>query len=218
MHFEILIEDASGKKLLEIIVPKIIDTTEHTFKVISYKGIGRLPKDLRTHQDPAKRILLEQLPKLLRGYGKNFQNYDNAAVIIVVDCDKRNCVEFKNELLKVLSSCNPSPKALFRIAIEEMEAWLLGDEAAITSAYRSTKKNVIDTYVQDSICGTWEKLADAIYPGGSAALQKTKKKSYYEIGCAKCEWAENIGNYMNVENNLSKSFKVFRDCFIKLIK
>jgi len=38
--------------------------------VRAYKGIGRLPKNLKGTSDPSKRILLDQLPKLLRGYGK----------------------------------------------------------------------------------------------------------------------------------------------------
>ena len=43
MHFEILVEDQSGKKALDILVPKIIGD-EHTFKVISYKGLGHIPE------------------------------------------------------------------------------------------------------------------------------------------------------------------------------
>lgn len=39
MHFEILIEDLSGKKALDILVPKLIGP-EHAFKVHPYKGIS----------------------------------------------------------------------------------------------------------------------------------------------------------------------------------
>ncbi len=42
MHFEILVEDLSGKKALDILVPKILGNT-HSFVVHSYKGIGRIP-------------------------------------------------------------------------------------------------------------------------------------------------------------------------------
>jgi len=45
MYFEFLIEDSSGKVLLDKIVPKIIGT-KHSFRVISYKGIGHVPKHL----------------------------------------------------------------------------------------------------------------------------------------------------------------------------
>lgn len=74
MHFEILVEDQSGRRALEILVPKIIGG-QHTIKVIAYKGIGRIPKNLTQNPDAGKRFLLDQLPKLLRGYGKTFSNH-----------------------------------------------------------------------------------------------------------------------------------------------
>ena len=73
MHFEILVEDQSGKKALDILVPKIIGDN-HTFIVHSYKGIGRIPKNLAANGDANKRILLDQLPRLLQGYGNTFAN------------------------------------------------------------------------------------------------------------------------------------------------
>ena len=42
MHFEILVEDQSGQKTLENIVPKMIGE-KHTYKIHWYKGIGRIP-------------------------------------------------------------------------------------------------------------------------------------------------------------------------------
>ena len=73
MNFEFLIEDISGKAMLKELVPKIIDTTKHSYRIISYKGIGTIPKGLKTSQDASKRALLNQLPKLLSGYGKTYQ-------------------------------------------------------------------------------------------------------------------------------------------------
>ncbi len=209
MHFEFLVEDASGKILLESLVNKILgfDDGEHTYRIHSYKGIGSIPKGMKARTDARKRILLDRLPALLRGYGKSFEHTE-AAVIVVVDLDTRDCKAFKQELLDVLRACNPAPTALFRIAIEEMEAWLLGDRNAILTAYPKAKQRVLDGYQQDSICGTWELLADAIHKGGARAL---KKKGWPAPGRAKCEWAEKIGPHVNVENNRSKSFLVFRD-------
>ena len=40
MHFEILAEDASGKIMLEHLIPKIIDTDLHTYSIKPYKGCG----------------------------------------------------------------------------------------------------------------------------------------------------------------------------------
>ena len=63
-------------------------------------------------------------------------------------------------------------------------------------------------YVQDSIVGTWECLADVVYSGGVNALKK-KAESYYEIGLFKCECAGNIGMYLNIHENKSPSFNYF---------
>lgn len=156
--------------------------------------------------DPRKRILLDRLPALLQGYGKTYQEVDNVVIVVVVDLDRKNCVEFKNELLDVLKSCNPKPLTLFRIAIEECEAWLMGDRKAVKCAYPGVNESILDSYSQDSICGTWEKLADAVYPGGS---KKIKKLGYPEIGKVKCEWAEKIAPNIDIDNNHSKSFQVF---------
>lgn len=207
MHYEVLVEDASGKLLLEPLMEKVLGPhgDPHTWRIIKYKGIGRLPADLRGHLDPQKRILLDRLPKILRGYGKSRPPETNA-VIVVVDLDTRDCKEFKAELNKVLSGCNPAPQTLFRIAIEEMEAWILGDRAALLAAYPRAKADILDSYKQDSICNTWEKLADAIHPGGARQLLS---EGWPRPGVEKCTWAENIAPQMDVENNRSRSFQVF---------
>ncbi len=171
MHIEILVEDSSGKKLLEALLPKLLGVhgEAHTWNMHSYKGIGHIPKNLRGKADPAKRILLDQLPRLLKGYGKT-PGID--AVVVVLDTDKRNCVDFLNELEALATECNSVPNTLFRLAIEEMEAWYLGDRQALESAYPRAKVEVLNRYVQDSSCDTWELLADAVYPGGAAAIKK----------------------------------------------
>jgi hypothetical protein len=94
---------------------------------------------------------------------------------------------------------------LFRIAIEEVEAWLLGDQAALKKAYPLAKDSALNTYGQDSICGTWEKMADAIYPGGSAKLRAL---GYPLIGEAKSEWAKNISPKMDINTNNSQQCPV----------
>lgn len=208
MHFEILVEDASGKIALDYILKKILglNRQDHTYRIISYKGIGRIPKDLRGTTDPQKQILLDRLPRLLRGYGKSLQIL--SAVVVVVDLDDKDCLVFKQEMLDLLDNCNPRPATLFRIAIEEGEAWFLGDCNAIKTAYPHAKDQILNTYEQDSICGTWEKLADAVYPGGS---QELKRLGWPHTGQAKCKWAENIAPHLDVEINQSKSFQVFRE-------
>ena len=103
---------------------------------------------------------------------------------------------------------------MFRIAIEEMEAWYFGDRQALTMAYPKAKVDVLQRYTQDSVCGTWELLADAIYPGGSVAI---KKAGWPLPGQIKCEWAERIGPLLEPERNVSPSFGKLRDGLRRLV-
>jgi hypothetical protein len=214
MHFEILVEDVSGELLLGSVLPKILGKNGdlHTWRTHAYKGIGRVPRDLRGKTDPWKRILLDRLPRILEGYGKSLQGTDSA-VVVVVDVDDRDCVGFKQELLQIQKRCHPRPKVLFRLAIEEVEAWLLGDRNAIAKAFPRAKMNVLQPYRQDSICGTWEVLADALFPGGSPAL---KAEGYPRIGEEKCRWASLVGKHLDLDANLSPSLRVFRLGLLKL--
>jgi hypothetical protein len=210
MHLEILVEDQSGKAFLDNAVPRLI-ADEHTFRVHAYKGIGRIPRNLSRVGDASKRILLDQLPRLLRGYGAAFANYPAsypASVIVVCDLDDEGLDEFCAELMAVLNACTPRPHAFFCLAIEEGEAWLLGDFPAIKRAYPNARDAVLRTYVNDSICGTWERLADAVFPGGAHALSQ---EGWYTVGAEKSRWANNISPHMDFDANSSPSFCRFRD-------
>lgn len=194
MHFDILVEDQSGKKFLDILAPKIAGDS-HTFEIIAYRGLGRL---------------LVNLPKLLRGYGDTYAGYKNypAAVIVVCDLDNKCLKSFRQQLYEILNECNPKPLARFCIAIEEGEAWLLGDIPAIKRAYPKAKDQALKAYKNDSVCGTWECLANAVYPGGEEALAK---KGWQMVGREKSIWAEKIAPRMDVESNKSPSFRYFKD-------
>ncbi len=207
MHLEFLVEDRSGEILLQALLPKILGAhgEPHTWRLHAYKGVGRLPKGLGKGGDPEKRILLDQLPRLLKGYGKT---PGTDAVVVVLDVDRRDCRDFLKELKQIAAGLNPSPKTLFRLAIEEMEAWYFGDQHAVFTAYPKAKRDVLGRYAQDSVCDTWEALSDAIYPGGSSAI---KKSGWPLPGQVKCEWASRIGPLMNVEANKSPSFCKLRD-------
>lgn len=215
MHFEILVEDQSGKKALNILVPKIIGEA-HTFNIHAYKGIGRIPKNINRKTDAKKRILLDQLPRLMRGYGKTFANYPAdypAAVIVVCDLDG-NCLEgFHRELVELLEESKPKPETRFCFAIEEGEAWLLGDIQAVKAAYPRARKSILNSYTNDAVCGTWEWLANAVYVGGAAALIA---QGWQAVGAEKSRWAEAISPHIDVSDNRSPSFGYFRDCLLEL--
>ncbi len=204
MHLEFLIEDLSGAILLELLLPQLIPSANHSFRVHSYRGIGRIPKGLHPTSNASRRILLDQLPRILSGY-VSVPSID--AVAVVMDLDDRPLAAFQRELNALASRCGASHISIFCIAIEEIEAWLLGDWEAIKRAYPQAKEKVSAAYVQDSICSTWEVLADAIHKGGSRVLSS---QPYKVIGTAKCEWATRIGPHLDQNRNNSPSFQNFR--------
>ena len=203
----------SGKKLLQSVVPRIIGAN-HSFSIHSFSGIGHIPKGMGSPSAARQKMLLDKLPSLLQAYGTTFssKNYQPPntppAVIIVCDLDDKDFRVFLGQLQGMLTRCNPRPNAFFCIAVEEEEAWLLGDIPAVKSAYPKATNAVLNNYCNDSICGTWETLADAIYPGGRRGLSK---KGWPYVGTEKCSWAIRISSYMNVQTNKSVSFCFFRD-------
>lgn len=212
MHFQFLIEDQSGKALVDAVMEKVIaqfDTVTYDGKF--FKGIGGFTKR-NTVKATKSGKLLNDLATYLRGFNKSLRDFA-AALIIVLDNDDRDTAAFRAELEEVAAINNISVDYVFCIAVEEMEAWLLGDESALLCAYPRAKLAILRAYCQDSICGTWECLADAIYQGGSDKMKKTCSPN--EIGKNKSDWALNIGKYMNIHNNKSPSFNHFIGEIIK---
>ncbi len=114
MHFEILVEDASGKILLEHLVPKIIGPKErpHSFRIINIQDLKhrvmmRMPRHL-ARTLPWDTILFQTLAIQLRAYGKSLPR-KNGVVIILVDLDYRNSDEFLGQLRDLFAACDPKP-------------------------------------------------------------------------------------------------------------
>jgi len=211
MHFEILVEGQTELTALSYLMSKIIGEYEdpHTWKIHKHQGIGRLPDDKMIKPNKNDRTLLHNLPSKLRAYGNGMK--DNEVVILLVDLDGReDCTAFKNELKSVLDFCEKKPILLIRIAIEELEAWYLGDREAIATAFPNYNQKIFDSYIQDSQIGTWEMLADIIHPNGLVNLNKNGKRSVLVLE-EKKKWTKAISPYMDVDNNLSPSFCCFRD-------
>lgn len=207
MNFEFLVEDASGGTLLALLVPKILgpDRMAHSWRIHSYRGLGRIPKNLKAQADPAKRKLLHRLPDILAGYD-NVPGYD--FIIVVMDADARDCAAMLAGLLAIKQEKAWRTRVMFRLAIEEMEAWYLGDQPAIKSAYPQAKLKPLASYQQDSVCGTWETLLDVTHQKSAQAIRKS---GWMAAGKIKQEWAACIGPWMDIETNLSASFCKFRD-------
>ncbi|MEI8094419.1 MAG: DUF4276 family protein [Spirochaetales bacterium] len=213
MHIEFLVEDSSGARAVENLIPRIIgqESMPHTWRIHKYKGVGTIPKGMSNATDAAKRILLDNLPRLLGGYDKT-PGID--AVVVIVDTDRHDCRAFLQELQSLSALTTRRVRVLFRLAIEEVEAWYLSDQAAVLAAYPSAKRQVLNSYVPDSVCDTWETLADAVVVGGRAQV---KADGWPRSGELKHEWAERITPLISIESNPSPSFQKFRNGLLRLV-
>lgn len=191
MRIHILVEGPSEEAFLNGWLPRFLPS--HTFRIIRHRGKGRLPRDPRQKPDPRRQGLLDQLPTKLRVYGRELDSRTDR-VLVLVDLDEQDCQDLKSRLLGTLEACDPRPTVLFRIAIEELEAFFLGDPAAIQGAFPSARLRKINEYEQDSICGTSELFAEVI--GGDDD---------------KVDWAEKMAPYLGQapEKNASPSFRQF---------
>ncbi len=207
MHFQFLIEDQSGQTLVKALMEKV--QSEHPDITCNYKpfrGIGGFAKK-NTVKETKTGKLLNDLATYLAGFNRSLKGIE-AAVFVVLDNDKNDPATFQKQLEALADDRMITIDHVFCLAVEEMEAWLLGDEAALIKAYPNAKTAVLHAYTQDSICGTWEVLADAIYKGGSSKMKK-ENPSYTGIGRIKNEWAMNIGRHMDIHGNQSPSFNKF---------
>ncbi len=187
MHVEFLVEEYSTEVTLSVIVPKIIGS-DHTFRIHNFQNKDRL---------------LKRLKERMQSYSKLVQ--DDWRIVILVDQDRDNCLELKQKLCEASSVVTQQKGniVLHRIAVEELESWFLGDVPAIRAEYEKIPISLSQKAKfrnPDAIKGgTWEQL-DGIL------------KNYgYETGLQKSEFAARVSPHMDVENNLSRSFQVFRD-------
>ena len=197
MHFQYLVEDQSGAALIRILMQKIVELYPNaTYDCKGFRGIGGFTRKNTIKETKTGKLL------------NDLATYFPSVIIVVLDSDDHDVQQFRSELEAVAIQNMIKIDHVFCLAVEEIEAWLLGDRHALLSAYPHAKMHVLNTYVQDSICGTWEVLADAVYPGGTSKLSR-EHASFIEIGKLKAEWAQNIGIHMDLKSNESPSFNDF---------
>lgn len=158
MYFQFLIEDQSTNILVNHVMEKLADQyteKEIIWNIKYFGGIGHLRKKGSVLEQKTGK-LLNDLPMYMKAFGKVLQNMNYAALIIVLDNDKRDVEQFREELENV--------------AVSNM---------------------ILCDYV----------FCIAVKAGGS----------YSEIGRAKCEWADKIGAYLHLHENVSSSYRFFID-------
>ncbi len=213
---EILIEDRSGA----IIAASLID---QEFKILEndlggkkdfkyelhyrpHRGVGKIPLNWEEPLRASASSLLELLPAKCRAYSRSL-DYKRDIIIVCFDSDFHEPEELYNGVNKVFSYYLNEFQCIIGIAQEELEAWLLGDKEAIEEAYPNCDRNVLDAYVQDSVCGTWETLCRAIE--GEKA-EDIIESDYKITGRYKSEWAEHISLHLDCRRNVSPSYTKFR--------
>ena len=196
MHLEFLVEELSAEAALKTIVPRILGEAA-TFRIHVHQG---------------KRDLLASLPNRLRAYARWLP--DDWRVVVLVDEDREDCQALKAQLettaqltgFTTKASAHPSAsfQVVNRIAVEELEAWFFGDVEALCMAYPripltlGARAGFRDPDAVNG--GTWETLERVL-----------QRLGYHRGGYPKIAGALAISQFMNPEQNRSRSFQVFRE-------
>ena len=187
MQIEFLLEEESAEVALKSILCKILSD-----------DVGR-----NFHVFQGKYDLLKKLPVYLKGYSIS----DNCRIMVLIDKDREDCFQLKAQLEEVahnagfITKSNASQEGDFqvinRLAIEELEAWFLGDIKALLTAYPKVLKSRQD---QDP---------DAITGPHKVLGRMLKQSNDHRGGLPKTAVAQNIAQHMEPNRNKSRSFQVF---------
>ena len=168
MTLFIFSEEESMKEALNILLPKI---GIEDFKVIPHQGVRDLERSLarklRAWNDPAARFL------------------------VLRDNDKGDCIARKARLAEVVASAGKTDQTKIRIVCQELEAWFIGDIAALRAAGIFTAINA-----PKAIIGDPDDIDQPI------RHLKKMQATYQKTGGARA-----IAEHMEPECNRSESFQ-----------
>ena len=192
MFVEFFLEEPSAEAFLQRFVGKLLP-----------KGTGVAYRVFSGKQD-----LLKKLPERLKGMSWIAADH---RIVVLVDEDRQDCLALKSQLeraardaglLTKSAAKGQTFKVLNRIAVEELEAWFLGDLPAIQSAYPRFKPS--------HVAAANRRDPDAVKGGTNEALERALQQAgYYSTGLPKIEVARNIADHMKVARTTSTSFKQF---------
>jgi hypothetical protein len=193
-RLEVLVEEPSAEAALKTLLPKIVAGVGS--QIIPFNG---------------KTDLLDKLPVRLRDYTYYWAE-TGLRIVVLLDRDDDDCAELKSRLVEIAHKAGlPAEATLFRIVIEELEAWFLGDVPALNAAYPRVPLSLdSQTKFRDPENvpgGAWEGLAHVL-----------QKHGYHKKGLQKVRAASEIAPHMDIENNRSQRFQVFRDGLRHLVK
>lgn len=195
MHIELLLEEPSAEAFFRGFLPRILPDGV-TWNLIVFQG---------------KSDLLSNLGKRLKGYRSWLP--EDWRIVVLVDEDRQDCKQLKRKLNAAAGAAGLASRSapangrfqvLNRIAVEELEAWFLGDPAALIAAYPGVSPNFASKVAYrdpDAIRGgTWE-----------AAERLLQRAGYFPGGLGKIELARMMGERLDPVRNNSRSFHCFVD-------
>jgi len=176
-----LLEEESMRETLRVLLPKLLPN-EMTFQLLSYEGKQDLEKAI-IHQLRQWRI-------------------PQTHFVIMRDQNSDDCVKLKQRLKKLCQQAG-KPNALIRIVCHELEAWFLGDLAAVEKSFEikglAKQQNKQKYREPDKLANAAEELRKLV-------------KNYRKLGCARA-----IAPNLSLTNNRSHSFQVFITGIQKLV-
>ncbi len=193
MHLELLLEEPSAEAFFADFLPKIAPEGT-TWRLIPFQG---------------KADLLANLEKRLKGYAAWLP--EDWRIVVLVDEDREDCTKLKARLeasAKVAGLMTKSRAkkggfaVLNRIAVEELEAWFLGDVEGLCAAYPGVSASL----------GSRENFRDPdAVPGGTwEALERVLQRAgHFQGGLGKIELARTMARHMEPARNRSRSFQRF---------
>jgi hypothetical protein len=193
MYIDFFLEEYSAKTMLEILLPKILPA-HIDWEIRDFRG---------------KQQLLQKIPALLKSYATWISSDHH--IVILIDRDQDDCHQLKAKLEQIVAEAGLSSKTssqsntfqvLNRIAIEELEAWFLGDIEAICAAYPGVPTSLAQqARFRDP---------DNIKGGTAEALEQILTNARHHLGgLEKARAAREIATHMEPERNRSTSFQTF---------
>lgn len=196
MMFHVLVEGCSDEPTVnEIMTRKFGLVRGSQFQVHPHRGKGVLPTDPNAKPSVTDRTLLGTLPAKLRGFAGTGHSL---CVVVLLDQDNDDCSELLRRLELMLGGLSKRPdKVLFRIAMEEIEAWFIADRKAVKAAYPAASFQGVPKSNPDLIADPSDVLAKCL----GEPLPCT--------GQMKAVWAENIAPRLNLRSPQSPSLGKF---------
>jgi hypothetical protein len=159
----VLVEGPSEQAFLERWAKRLLKAP---FRVHPHQGKGRLPKNGAASQAPKPRArgVLDQLPAKLRAYASALDPKCDG-VLVLVDADDDEQAQLAGDIQAAIETSEVQ-HALVALAVEETEAFYLGDLGALRRAFPNADMTKARAYHPDSICDTWELFGRIIGDGG----------------------------------------------------